>query len=92
MNLFDCSVDMERVPKNDHIDYQIECSESVSLAFAVSLLQFALFAIKHGVSEFVSIFAFIELMEPFFGIWFDHCAGESMNGLVNSTERGHSLS
>jgi hypothetical protein len=44
--LLKCSVNIERIPKNDHIDNQPQRSELIFLALAVSLPQFTLFTMN----------------------------------------------
>src|SRR6266436_6641228 len=90
--LLKCSVDIERILKNDHIDNQPQRSVLIFLALAVSLPQFTLFTMKHRASQFVTILAFIELIQnsSTFGLVIDVVKG--VNCLVDPPDLGHSMS
>ncbi len=61
LQLLQRCVDVERIPKNDDVDHEPECSELVLLAFPITLPQFSATTMKNSAGQLVSVFVTIEL-------------------------------
>jgi len=61
--LLQCCVDVDCVPKDNDIYNQSKRSKLIFLSFTISLAQLAPLSVEYGSSQFMTLFAFIELLE-----------------------------
>jgi hypothetical protein len=61
--LIEDRIHIDGIPQNDHVHYQTECAQLIFLSLAISLMEFAAFAMKNVTRQAVSALAQIESLK-----------------------------
>jgi hypothetical protein len=91
LELLERGIDVESVPKDDDVYDQSERSELIFLSFMISLAEFAPLSVEDGSRQFMTIFAFVELLEYTTTFGFIVDVSERMNCLVDAAQFGNGL-
>jgi len=89
--LLQCCVDVDCVPKDNDIYNQSKRSKLIFLSFTISLAELASLSVEYGSSQFMTVFAFIELLEYATTLGLIVDLVERMKRLVDAAQLGDCL-